>query len=101
MKKPATKAEKEFMAKVKELPCIVCGYYPVDCHHITEGGRRLGNMYCLPLCFDHHEGQIFSIGNHKKSFIKKYGTELELLEKVYKKLGMVYVPKQSKIVKGG
>ena len=94
--KVATKSDKEFMAKIASLPCIACGDYPVQVHHICEGGRRLGHKYTLPLCENCHEGS-FSIGNAKKSFTAKYGTELEMLQEVYQILGMEYVPKVSKV----
>ncbi len=37
--KTATKSDKEFMAKIASLPCVACGDYPVQVHHITEGKR--------------------------------------------------------------
>lgn len=82
--KAATKEERAHLAFIKSLPCICCGMFGVDAHHITQGGRRLGHKYTLPLCQNCHEGE-FSIGNAKKSFIKEYGTELQLLEKLKQK----------------
>ena len=69
------------MQKLSEMNCITCGAYGVQIHHICQGGRRLGHDYTLPLCPECHEGK-FSIGNAKKSFVAKYGSEMELLEKV-------------------
>ncbi|MGL4999507.1 MAG: hypothetical protein ACRC5T_11110 [Cetobacterium sp.] len=61
---------------------IACGASaPCDAHHIVQGGRRLGHMFVLPFCFQCHRGK-FSITYAKKSFIAKYGTEMELLERV-------------------
>jgi hypothetical protein len=72
--------------KIKSMPCITCDAPPpVEAHHICVGGRRLGHLFTLPLCQSCHEG-AFSIGNSKKQFIAKHGTELELLEKVNKRL---------------
>lgn len=55
----ATSEESEYMQRVKLLPCCVClpeeQSSPTEVHHITEGSRRLGNLYCLPLCRKHHE----------------------------------------------
>lgn len=77
--------------RIKEMDCIVqdrfCGGL-VEAHHITQGGRRLGHFSTLPLCQGHHEGTKLSIGNTKKSFVAKYGSELELLTKVNEILGI-------------
>lgn len=95
--KPATKAEKEHMALVKSLPCVVCyeeqydwDKYPFhriqgtsEYDHLVDG-YRLGHMFGLPLCTAHHIGK------------KRYGggiywdsskpNQWKLLEKVYKVL---------------
>jgi len=80
-KKPPTAKEIAHLLFVKSCPCITCAAPPPSqAHHITSGGRRLGHYYCLPLCYECHEGK-FSIGNSKKSFVAKYGAEMLLLEK--------------------
>lgn len=47
------------MARVKLLPCCVClpaeQISVTEVHHITEGARRVGGFYCLPLCKTHHQ----------------------------------------------
>ena len=81
-----TKTLQKHMNNVAELGCLVCGR-PPHLHHIRPKGTGIGRRssdYCvIPLCHDHHQGQ-FSIHNSKKSFEKKYGTEEELLKKVYR-----------------
>lgn len=83
------------------MDCIVedefCGGI-IEAHHITQCGRRLGHFFCLPLCQSHHEGTKLSIGNTKKSFMARYGTELELLEKVNEILGIQreYAPEKDR-----
>lgn len=85
-RKALTKADKEHLLFIKSMRCCACGRSaPSEAHHITQCGRRLGHYYTIPLCHECHEGK-FSIGNAKKQFIAKYGTELELLEKVKSKL---------------
>jgi len=58
-KPKASSEEREHMARVKRLPCCVClpeeQSSPTEVHHITEGSRRLGDFYVLPLCRKHHE----------------------------------------------
>ena len=77
------KAEREHMAKVKEMSCIICGDYPGEVHHTgTAMGVRKNHMRVLPLCFDHHRGQngIGTVGRKIWEFAS--GTEEELLAKL-------------------
>lgn len=83
--KSATQIEKEHLLLIKSMGCIVCPRpAPSEAHHICVAGRRVGHFYTLPLCHEHHEGTELSIGNTKKKFIEKFGTEFELLVKVNK-----------------
>lgn len=80
------KAEREHMAKVAEMPCIVCGNFPVQVHHaLTGGGGRKNHMKVLPLCYLHHQGAegIHTIG--RKPWQNLHGTETELLESLHDK----------------
>lgn len=53
--KAITRAEKEYLARVKQLPCGVCGEPgPSDAHHIEQGLHFL----CIPLCRDCHQGGV-------------------------------------------
>lgn len=101
----ATKAEQERYRKLKEMGCIVTRLYfgkwaPAEIHHLTEGGRRLGNMKTIPLtgwlhrailpesCKTAFEATIkHGPSLHtKRAFVEAFGTELELLEQVNKLL---------------
>lgn len=87
-------AEKAHVSKVIALGCIACriiGHYdtPAECHHIRSGvgkGQRSSHFDTLPLCPAHHRGtaglKVPSIHGSKNAFIKTFGTEHELLEKV-------------------
>ncbi len=82
-KKAATKAERERMGKIKQLPCIVCNHAPPsDCHHITQCGRRLGNEFTLPLCYEDHRGKRGFSGTNRGAWDKSLSNQLLLLEKV-------------------
>jgi hypothetical protein len=86
-----TKDEACFQDAVRQIGCIVClthhGLHsPCDIHHILSGGRRSGEMNVLGLCVRHHRDG----GDNKEwtsrhpwrlKFEKRYGTELELLER--------------------
>jgi hypothetical protein len=99
-KRPPTKQGAARMAAVKELECIVCGYWPVDVHHLTRGGRRLGDRYTVPLCrwhhlrhppepFDHAGARNFygpSLMDGSKVFHEAHGSDDELLARTDAKL---------------
>ena len=81
-----TKAEREWMAWIASLGCIACKKdgiedSPASVHHIVKGNRRLGHLFTLPLCYAHHQGIgcVPSVHQAKRSFERRYGTELELL----------------------
>jgi len=71
---------KEFIAFIKEFSCSVCGFSPVDAHHMDTvgmGGNRksycMEDFSCVPLCRQHHQ-EWHQIGD--KDFYKKYGINL-------------------------
>lgn len=103
----ATIAEKQWMGKIAAMGCIACKmrlgtHEPTTVHHITDSGRRLGHMFTIPLCPFHHQGYIKpgmtgkrmeqtfgpSLAKSKAEFVRVFGTELELLEKVKSCLGL-------------
>lgn len=88
-KKAPTKEEKEWMASIVRLGCVVCrlrglGESPADCHHLLSGGRRMGHLFTIPLCAIHHrrgsKGHI-SRDQCLRRFEAEYGTEQQLLER--------------------
>lgn len=47
---------KDYIERIKSLPCVVCGAYPPnDCHHVKEGDRRVGDFLVMPLCRTCHD----------------------------------------------
>lgn len=99
MRKKPTTRERIFMAQVKELPCVICGHSPVEVHHITERGRRLGNMFCLPLCVLDHRGDRGFSGKDRQQWDKSLSNQLFLLEKIYKVLGQEPPIYKTKVVR--
>ncbi len=82
-----TKAEREWMNAIAQMPCCVCGRFPVQVHHLLSGGRRIGHLHTIPLCVEHHAGgfndaRIVSRHPYKRAFEARYGTEQQLLERV-------------------
>ena|GEM_PF-5095443 len=83
MRKRASKSDREYMAKVSELPCIICAASPPsEVHHITHCGRRLGHDHTLPLCTNCHRGNDGFSGINRGAWDKSLNNQLALLERV-------------------
>ena len=89
----ATKAEREHMGRVAQLGCVVCirlhgPHDPgmAEIHHPRSGvgkGQRSSHMDVIPLCVDHHRGNLGIHGLGTKGFAKHYGfNEHDLLDDV-------------------
>ena len=86
-----TKSEGEWMDAICQLGCIACREMgisgtPAEVHHLLKGARRIGHLFTIPLCTQHHRGgrndaEIVSRHPWRRAFESRYGTELELLEK--------------------
>lgn len=79
------------MDAITQLGCICCrteGHYsPAEVHHMLSGGRRMGHLYTLPLCYLHHrsgrnDAWIVSRDHSQRRFEARYGKEMDLLTKV-------------------
>lgn len=75
--KPHTKAEDKHLDKVAQLNCAVCtrlgfGTPCQQVHHIIVCGRRKGHGLVIPLCFEHHQGQMGIHGMGKSGFESYY-----------------------------
>jgi len=86
-----TNSEREHLARVAEMGCIICGS-PAEIHHVRAGmgmGQRNDHFNVIPLCPNHHRNGGYGVAFHagKKGFEAKYGTEAELLETVRLILG--------------
>jgi hypothetical protein len=74
--KAKTAADKEHLARVKELPCGVCGEAgPSDVHHIEQQLHYL----CIPLCKDCHQGSFNGLHGQKRIWTVMKKTELSVL----------------------
>lgn len=80
-----TKAESAFQREVRDLGCIVCllhrkVFTPCEIHHRLSGGRRMGEIYVLGLCYSHHrsgrdDAECVSRDHNQRRFEAAYGTE--------------------------
>ena len=90
----ATQNEKNYMARVSRLGCILCSSVlgwedsPAVIHHIRRAGVRATSPI-IPLCVRHHTGEdgIHTLG--RRHFERKFGTTEEaLLQTVKQSLGV-------------
>ena len=88
MAKYKTKSERDYMSRVADLGCICCGQ-PAELHHPrkhTGLGLRSSHFDVIPLCPNHHRLGKVSVHLGKVEFEKRYGTQLEILEKVNREI---------------
>ena len=94
-KKAPTKAEREYMGRVAELGCAICGGF-AEVHHITTGvgmGQRASHYETIALCPEHHRTGGHGVAIHAgiKTWEALYGTEIDILALTRISLGRVNV----------
>lgn len=57
-----TAKERAHMERVAKLPCLVCGAWPVQLHHVSGSSHVMGRLprsheLVVPLCPAHHQIQ--------------------------------------------
>ena len=88
MEKIMKKAEKEHLTRVAEMGCYVCSR-PAEIHHIrhqTGLAMRSSHYETIPLCPEHHRFGKVSVHLGKKEFVKRYGTEQQILAEIRRRL---------------
>lgn len=98
-KRPATKAERDFMRRVAELGCIITGYKDpphtekscrhVTIHHDTQGGAYRNHYRIIPIQDWLHliqAGGKASFHGDEKGWQEKHGSIKSLLIKTYERL---------------
>ena len=92
-KKRPNLAERKWMQQVADYGCIACEKdglnVPAEIHHIrkhTGMGLRPSHFDTIPLCSGCHRTNKISVHLGKKEFVKRYGTEQEILEKVNREI---------------
>lgn len=87
---PITAAASRHMARVKELPCGVCGASgPSHAHHVIEGrtpGRKAPDWMTMPLCEDCHEGGLNGIHGQRRMWSVMKLNEFDVLNATLEKL---------------
>ena len=85
------KDEREHLAKVASLGCVICGLRQTEVHHLRSGmgmGQRSSHFRTIPLCSKCHRTGGFGVAYHAgpREFQRNFGTEEELLKKVLDKI---------------
>ena len=80
------------MDSVSQVGCIVCKVHydcftPAEVHHIDGKTKPGAHLKTIGLCYRHHREGVNNemyVSRHpfKAEFVKRYGTEFDLLEKV-------------------
>jgi len=74
--KTITRSEREYLLRVKELSCGVCGQAgPSEAHHIDQGMH----FTCIPLCEDCHRGGFNGLHGQARIWKVLKKTELSVL----------------------
>jgi len=70
----------QHMARVKALPCLVCGARPVEVHHLPD---PRSDFRTVPLCPLHHRTEYGPQAYHysRRNFNALHGSDEELLAK--------------------
>lgn len=83
MNNKLTAKERLHLARVKELPCGVCGAEgPSDAHHIKQGLQYL----TIPLCKDCHQGSHNGIHGQARIWAVYKHTEMTVLDDTVRQL---------------
>ena len=73
------KAGMEYMRKVKQLPCCICGAPPPsDAHHCISnryGTSKVSDFEAIPLCKEHHQIGPDAIHNGKATWEERHGPD--------------------------
>jgi hypothetical protein len=85
MNNKLTAIERLHVAKIKEMPCGVCGQTgPSDAHHIEQHMQYL----CIPLCKDCHQGSHNGIHGRRSIWNVLKKNEFSVLNDTIRRLTM-------------
>lgn len=85
MNNKLTAVERLHLAKIKEMPCGVCGQdSPSDAHHVEQHMQYL----CIPLCKDCHQGSHNGIHGRRSIWNVMKKNELSVLNETIRRLTM-------------
>ena len=75
----------QWLELVHSVPCVVCGKYGVEAHHIEHVRDELSAFACAALCQDCHRGPIGVHGSSRMGFERRTRlSQLDLLKRTIK-----------------
>lgn len=112
-----TKVEKARIERMLPLGCVACAHLSIpninqtEVHHLLYGNIRMGHLYSIPLCPQHHRGVGWdkladvippalrvSIADGRKAFTAVYPPERVLWATVQQRLKLAVVWPGTKLV---
>lgn len=92
LKQPRAKGRPDYLAAVRELPCVICRAFgepqlsPTTVHHPICGRysqRKRPDVAAIPLCDGHHQGQWdkskLAIHQNKSAWVAAYGPDTDYI----------------------
>ena len=104
LKEPIPAADPKHLARVRELPCVICWEWgmiqnaPTEAHHCKSGrygSRRTSDLMAIPLCHSHHNklrsyrGDEEKVGFHnaQSTWESLYGADTNWISWVENRIG--------------
>ncbi len=88
---PKRTKDPAYLAKVAQLPCVVCGVYGVHVHHKTNAGfgMRASDYDTMPICSRHHQFGNYGEAIHSgvKEWERLHGSQEQHIATTREKLG--------------
>jgi hypothetical protein len=70
---------------VHSVPCVVCGKYGVEAHHLESDRDSMSHFLTAALCADCHRGPLGVHGSSRMGFERRTKiTQLDLLKRTIK-----------------
>ena len=83
MNNKLTAKEREHLARIKAMPCSLCGDQSgSEAHHVRQHSQYL----CIPLCESCHRGPLMGLHGQKRMWAIQKMDELDCLNDTIKKM---------------
>lgn len=101
LKSPKAKPDPVYLARVRELPCVICQAFgepqlsPTTAHHPKHdrfSQSKVPDRMAIPLCDGHHQGQFdgskIAIHAAPEEWRQRYGADHEYIAVTQDRLGV-------------
>ena len=95
LKRPKAKPDPDYLARVRELPCVVCEAFgepqqsPTAAHHPIHGRfsqHKVPDRQAIPLCWHHHQGP-HGLHTNPAAWKRRYGEDHQYIAVTLDRLG--------------